>query len=188
MYEVAQAVDANAVSQGFAAGAALGYTADALAATPGTDARTHAVGLFCAQCHFGAYATNAAGAATNVNGSDSTMYTGHRVGADVVASTSWNSDSSISSGRTDIGQIAWKPATTCASCHDATYAASGNVAFPHGWGGSSMWLTNADSAASATQNTVAGANGVDLNVPQLSDGICLKCHVGDDTTGVGITF
>ena len=34
----------------------------ALAAINTADARTHAVGLFCAQCHFGAYATNAAGA------------------------------------------------------------------------------------------------------------------------------
>jgi hypothetical protein len=187
MYDVASKVDANAVAQGFTSGAALGYTADELAATNSTDARTHAVGLFCAQCHFGAYATNAAGAATNVNGSTSVMYTGHRVGADVVGGTSWNSDGSISSGRTDIGQIAWKPATSCNSCHDATYA-SGDVAFPHGWGGSSMWLTNAESAAAPTVDTVAGAGGVDANVPQLSDGICLKCHVGDDTHGVGITF
>ena len=51
-----------------------------------------------------------------------------------------------------------------------------------------MWLTNADSAAAATADTVAGAGGVDANVPQLSDGICLKCHVGDDSNGVGITF
>jgi hypothetical protein len=51
-----------------------------------------------------------------------------------------------------------------------------------------MWLTNAESAAAPTVDTVAGADGVDANVPQLSDGICLKCHVGDETKGVGITF
>jgi hypothetical protein len=51
-----------------------------------------------------------------------------------------------------------------------------------------MWLTNAESAAAPTVDTVAGAGGVDANVPQLSDGICLKCHVGDDTHGVGISF
>jgi len=187
MYDNAVAIDGKAVAQGFVSGAALDFTPDALAATPGTDARTHAVGIFCAECHFGAYATSAAGAATNVNGSASTMYTGHRVGADVADSSTWNSDGSISSGRTDIGKIAWKPATTCASCHDATYA-SGDLGFPHGWGGSKMWLTNAESAAAAPVDTVAGADGVDANVAQLSDGICLKCHVGDDTHGVGITF
>jgi hypothetical protein len=187
MYDVAVNVDAKAVSQGFASGDALGFDPIALAGTNTTDARTHAVGLFCAQCHFGAYATNAAGAATNVTGSSSTMYTGHRVGANVTASDAWNSDGSISSGRTDIGTIAWKAATTCSSCHDATYT-SGNTAFPHGWGGSAMWLKNAENASVSTTNTVAGVDGVSDNVPQLSDGICLKCHVGNDTTGVGITF
>ena len=192
MYDAADNIDDAAVAQGFAAGAALGYTADDLAAINTTDARTHAVGVFCAECHFGAYATSAAGAATNVNGSStSLMYSGHRVGADVVASTSWNSDGSISSGRTDIGQVAWAPATTCNSCHDAKYS-SGNTAFPHGWGGAApnfakMWLTSADDAATG-HTDVNAANGFDAGVPQLSDGVCLKCHVGDVSNGVGITF
>jgi hypothetical protein len=188
VYEAASAVESRAISQGFAPGAAMGFTPDDLAADPGTDARTHAVGIFCAECHFGSYAQNAAGASTNVNGSDNALlYAGHRVGANITNSTSWNSNGSISSGARNIAQIAWKPATTCNSCHDATYA-SGFTAFPHGWGGSAMWLTNAASADVSTTDTVAGANGVDANVPQLSDGICLKCHVGDDTHGVGISF
>ena len=187
MFEAASNVESEAISQGFAAGAAIGYTPDDLAAINTADARTHAVGIFCAECHFGSYSQNAPGAAANVNGSTSTMYTGHRVGANVTASDAWNSDGSVSSGRTDIGKVAWKPATTCNSCHDATYA-SGDTAFPHGWGGSKMWLTAADNASITTTDVVAGANGFDATKAQLSDGICLKCHVGSDTEGVGITF
>lgn len=190
IYDAAAAVDAKAVSQGFASGAALGYTADDLAAISTTDARTHAVGLFCAECHFGAYATSAPGAATNVNDSASTMFTGHRVGADVVGTASWNSDGSISSGSQTIGQIAWAPATTCSSCHDAKYDGSGDTAFPHGWGGAKMWLTAADDAGVTAKTKVNdGQDGFDASASQLSDGVCLKCHVAsDELSGVGINF
>ena len=187
MYDVASKIDAQAVAQGFTSGDALGYTADELAGLNTSDARTHAVGIFCAQCHFGSYAQLAAGASTNVNGSTSTEFSGHRVGETVVGSDQWNADGSVSSSALANTKVAWAPATTCASCHDATYAASGDTAFPHGWGGAKMWLTSADDAASA-KTDVTVANGFDATVPQLSDGICLKCHVGDANNGVGITF
>jgi hypothetical protein len=199
VYDVAAAVDARAVAQGFTSGQALGYTADDLAALNTTDARTHDVGLFCAECHFGSYAGNAPGASANVNGSSATEYAGHRVGANVVGSSSWNSDGSISSGRQDIGQIAFAPATTCSSCHDAKYA-GGDTAFPHGWGGATtigantyyakMWLTAADDAGvTAKSSVIDGQNGFDASASQLSDGVCLKCHVASGgTAGVGINF
>ena len=49
-----------------------------------------AVGIFCAECHNGAYSTVAAGATTNVKGSSATVaYSGHRIAADNF-NAAWN--------------------------------------------------------------------------------------------------
>jgi hypothetical protein len=189
MIDAVQAIDNRATTQGFAAGQALGGTIGTFAASNTTVLREQAVGIFCAECHNGAYATVAAGAATNVFGGTSVAYSGHRIAA--AATTNWNSTGGTSSGSQTIGSIAWKPATNCKSCHDAVDT-FGNVAFPHSWGGTKMWLMSAPDAGTATTalpyGTAAGS-AYNVNSPQLSDGVCLKCHVASGgTIGVGLTF
>jgi hypothetical protein len=192
-------IDTTAVAQGFTSGDALGGTPAVYAGTNNSTLREQAVGIFCAECHNGAYATVAAGAQTNVSGSSATSataFTGHRIAA--AATTTWNGAGAAGtiSSSAFTGSVAWAPATNCKSCHDATDA-FGAVAFPHSWGGTKMWLMSASSAAgpkTALPYGTAAGSGYSTSAggssPQLSDGVCLKCHVADaaGTTGVGITF
>jgi hypothetical protein len=202
MIDAITAIDLKARSQGFAAGAALNGQISDYANTSNTTLREQAVGIFCAECHNGAYATAAAGASTNVRGSDAVSYSGHRINA--TANANWNSSSDkvSSSARSGIA-VAWAPIdNSCKSCHDSldNY---GNAAFPHAWGtydgtnagtiaasGAKMWLLSAADAG-ATKAPVAPAGGGTFNTtsPQLYDGVCLKCHVASGgAAGVGITF
>ena len=184
MIEAITAIDHVAENQGFAAGEALAGTIGDYAAVNNATLREQAVGIFCAECHDGAYATAAAGAATNVKNSGTAAFSGHRIAA--AATTNWNADGSKSSG-TFTGTIAWAAATNCKSCHDADDQ-WGQPAFPHAWGGSKMWLTSAADAGSAKEADNKVAGGADDGL-QLYDGICLKCHVASGgTAGVGITF
>lgn len=186
------AIDHQAVNQGFVAGAALGGTIGDYATVNNDTLRGQAVGVFCAQCHNGAYATVAAGASTNINGSGTVAYSGHRIAA--TATDNWNVDHTKSSASTT-GTIAWASATSCASCHDATDS-FGNTAFPHAWGQDSagnptkMWLLSAaDAGSTKTSVGAAASNNYKTSPVQLSDGVCLKCHVAPgETAGVGITF
>jgi hypothetical protein len=183
------AIDLQAQNQGFAPGAALAGTIGDYASVNTPVLREQAVGVFCAECHNGAYATGAAGASTNVRGSDAAQFSGHRIAA--LATSNWNADGSKSSGRQDIGAVAFAAATNCKSCHDANDT-FGNGAFPHSWGGTKMWLMVASDAGAAKTalpyGTAAGSAYNDQS-PQLSDGVCLKCHVASGgTAGVGITF
>ena len=193
MIEAIQAVDFQAQNQGFAAGAALGGTVADYAGTNSSTLREQAVGVFCAECHNGAYATgvNGAGAATNIRGSNLVAYSGHRIGA--AATSNWNADGSKSSGNRTLGTVAWKPADNCKSCHDATDN-YGNVAFPHAWGGTKMWLMAASDAGAAETTLPFGSiatryNNYVTGAAQFEDGVCLKCHVASGGgAGVGITF
>ena len=116
--------------------------------------REQAVGIFCAECHNGAYATVAAGATTNVKGSTATVaYSGHRIAA--AANATWNVGNTVSSS-TFNGAIAWAPATNCKSCHDSLDI-YGNDAFPHSWGDTKMWLKSAASAGAAKTNLPFGS-------------------------------
>ena len=183
------AIDLQAQNQGFAPGAALAGTIGDYAGTNSPVLREQAVGVFCAECHNGAYATGAAGASTNIRGSDAIQFSGHRIAA--AATSNWNADGSKSSGNQTIGSVAWAAATNCKSCHDANDT-FGNGAFPHSWGGTKMWLMSASDAGAAKTalpyGTAAGA-AYNAQSPQLSDGVCLKCHVASGgTAGVGITF
>jgi hypothetical protein len=188
MIDAITAIDHNAVNQGFAPGAALAGTIGDYQNTNSSTLKEQAVGIFCAECHNGAYATGAAGAATNVRGSGSVAYSGHRIAA--AATTNWNADGSKSSGSYS-GTVAWAAANNCKSCHDATDT-FGNVAFPHAWGGTKMWLmsaADAGAAKTALPYGTAANSAFDAGRPQLSDGVCLKCHVASGgTAGVGITF
>jgi hypothetical protein len=196
MIDAVQQIEDLATSQGFAAGAALGASPFDFNTDTSTTLRESGVGIFCAECHNGAYSTVAAGATTNVKGSDTAAYSGHRVMA--VDNTSWNqpgniipgSASGIVSSSAFSGAVAWAPATGCTSCHDSQDI-YGNPAFPHSWGGTKMWLTAAANVGGAKVNLPYGTapnSGFDTGRPQLSDGVCLKCHVSNAGEGVGLTF
>jgi hypothetical protein len=188
MLDAITAIDHQAVNRGFNAGDALAGTIGDYASTNSSTLREQAVGVFCAECHNGAYATGAAGASTNIQGSGAVAYSGHRIAA--AATSNWNADGSKSSGLVQGQTVAWAAATNCKSCHDATDSL-GNTAFPHSWGGSKMWLTSAADAGAPSTNLPlgGGANAYNTGSPQLSDGVCLKCHVASGgAEGVGITF
>jgi len=188
MLEAITAIDHNAENQGFAPGAALNGTIGDYATIASPTLREQAVGIFCAECHNGAYATAAAGAATNVYESGTAAFSGHRIAA--AATGDWNVDGDVSSSAFPGGPVAWAPATNCLSCHDALDSL-GNPAFPHSWGGTKMWLTAAAYAGAPSENLPlgGGANAYNTGKPQLSDGVCLKCHVASGgTDGVGITY
>ena len=188
MLDAITAIDHAAVNQGFNAGDALAGQIGDYASTNSSTLREQAVGVFCAECHNGAYATGAAGATTNIQGSGSVSYSGHRIAA--AATANWNADGSKSSGLVQGQTVAWAAATNCKSCHDANDT-FGNKAFPHSWGGTKMWLTSAADAGAASENLPmgGGVNAYNTGSPQLSDGVCLKCHVASGgAEGVGITF
>jgi hypothetical protein len=189
-------IDTNAVAQGFTSGDALGGTPAVYSGTNNTTLKEQAVGVFCAECHNGAYATVGAGATTNIAGSSATVaYSGHRIAA--AATSNWNATGTGAAGAMSssafTGTIAWAAATNCKSCHDATDT-YGNVGFPHSWGGTKMWLMSAANAggpktALAYGTAVGSGYSVGNSQPQLTDGVCLKCHVASgNTAGVGITF
>jgi len=193
MIEAITAIDNNAVNQLFLpAGSALNGTIGDYATVSNTTLREQAVGIFCAECHNGSYAQAAAGASANVQLASTPWtaaqaYSGHRIAAN--ATSNWNATGDMSSGLYS-GTIAWKTASNCKSCHDANDT-FGNTAFPHSWGGTKMWLTSAANAGAASTNLDygGGVNAWNVNRPQLSDGVCLKCHVSSgNTSGVGITF
>ena len=193
IYSSMSAIETTAVAQGFAAGAALGATPATYQSTNTSTLREQAVGVFCAECHNGAYATVAAGAQTNVAGAGTAAFSGHRIAA--AATTNWNGPGNqVSSSALTGVAVAWAPATDCKSCHDATDS-FGATAFPHSWGGTKMWLMSASNAGAAkttlSYGTAAGSgyNPTSASAPQLTDGVCLKCHVaGGGAAGVGVTF
>jgi hypothetical protein len=190
-------VDALAVTQGFTSGDALGGTPAVYGNTNTTTLKEQAVGVFCAECHNGAYATVGAGATTNIAGANvaGAAYSGHRIAA--AATSNWNATGTGAAGAMSssafTGTIAWAAATNCKSCHDSTDT-YGNVAFPHSWGGTKMWLMTAANAAgpktALPYGTAVGSGySVGNTQPQLTDGVCLKCHVASgNTAGVGINF
>jgi hypothetical protein len=188
MIGVIDALDKQAQNQGFAAGAALSDITSDYAGLNEPHLREQAVGVFCAECHNGAYATGAAGASTNARGSDAVQFSGHRVGLTTVATSNWNATGNVQSSGDFQGTIAWAPATDCKSCHDATDNFN-NVAFPHAWGKTAaptkMWLQSAADAGATHANPTATW----ANLPQFADGVCLKCHVASGgNAGVGITY
>jgi hypothetical protein len=205
MITAIDAIDSNAQGQGWFAGQALGDQTATFASVSTPTLREKAVGIFCAECHAGSYSQVAAGASANIQdwsqSSTNTAlggYSGHRIGAS--ATSAWNSAGDVSSSsnwsestQSNIGAVAWLPATECQSCHAADDVFN-ESAFPHSWGGSKMWLlTGADSSQANKITPFAdpasfGAGGDPLQL-QLQDGVCLRCHVESGSgNGVGITF
>ena len=196
MADIISNLEFGAASEGFTA-SPLPHSLGDYTSTNSAALREEVVGVFCAECHEGAYVTGAPGATTNVwntaPGVAQTpgFYTGHRIGAGIETSPAWNADGSKSSGAFS-GQVAWAAADNCKSCHDATDL-FGNVAFPHAWGGTKMWLMSAaytgGPETSITPIVPIQDNAPSTQSPQLQDGVCLKCHVSSDgSSGVGLTF
>ncbi len=179
-----------------------------LATVNDTATRRAAVGIWCGSCHNNAYyvlgpsrsaAFGYAGTATAGTwsiASGTAGRTGHRVEA--LASDNWNVGNSISTSAKTSGRIAWAPATDCQSCHDASNGLTGvsaGTGFPHYTPNATRFLNVASSVvATAAPSGVnqPGATGIagteHARMYSLKDGVCLKCHRGTDTTGVGFDY
>lgn len=178
-------------------------TAEWVAGAPANIAaqRKQMMGIFCAECHVGAYATSAANSATNVHNAAAGFnpsLSGHRVGANVTASNNWTSGGGSSSAKSGTGlTVAFAPASDCWSCHDAKDAFN-NTTFPHSFGGSSFGLLSAaNNTAGKTAIAEGNAKGAYPGPGSATgagasvdvDGVCLKCHVSSNgTSGVGLSF
>lgn len=188
---------------------------DTLLGTSNTAAtREVAIGLFCQGCHNGSYQNGQAGTIGGLNGT--VLMTGHRVGADVVANASYNTGANTvinanlntTSTASYNGQVAWAAASDCKSCHDGAQFANGTggQGFPHFTQGAARFLNMSSSFAVADvpsqvsvsadasyAGTVTASADASWNYPavvefSLRDGVCLKCHKGTATTGVGQSY
>jgi hypothetical protein len=192
-----ESIDTLAAAQGFTGPVTGFYAADyesavEFAAHP--EMEDQAVGIFCQGCHDGSYAVTVKNASASTLDAAMTagQFSGHRVMASASGSTN-----------------AYAPVAGCPSCHDAQDGFGGQ-AFPHNWGvpsGAITWAT-VDGVLEATNQSMgwllvgeyAGATKTSNNGPMgklghagpdggtLSDGVCLKCHRGSATTGVGFDY
>lgn len=185
-------IDNTAAGSGFTA-------AEYRDGTVATGERSAAIGLFCAGCHAGSY-QNADANSQNGQG----IMTGHRVMA--TARGTYNGAGIGSTASTLTVPAAFASATECKSCHDADNG-FGEPGFPHFTPGAARflnagsYLNSSDTTAvgvSATADdgtfgvvagsTISSATGEPVAQYSLRDGVCLKCHRGSATTGVGLTF
>ena len=182
-------------------------------ATYSATTRVLATGAVCSRagCHensaFGIVTAGASLEVTGVTGLDSmdSHVTGHRVIASQTAT--WNADLSFPTSKTNL-TIAYAPVQYCSSCHDLVDDNNGGTpAFPHaingivdssaGFDGSwraAVWLT-AGAFAGDTRIAVGEYNASGEKAPAASaagpsilDGVCLKCHRGSTSTGVGFEY
>ena len=92
--------------------------------------------------------------------------------------------------------IAWAPSNSCQACHDQK-TSTGTYAFPHGYVNTAgtyvgevngqagyIWMTQA--ASSVASRTVVLRDSNQPNQTLSQDGLCLKCHVKDGTSGQGV--
>lgn len=133
--------------------------------------RDEVVSKFCSSCHpyyVGAYEGTHSGSLT-----DSNTYKGHIMTTDTASYGNGNANYT--------GQVAWAESYTCRDCHDAGSVNQGTGVhadnFPHYTTGLRFNLS-AGSVASATA-AAATAN---------ENGVCLKCHRQNGTTGIGFDF
>lgn len=143
-----------------------------------------------------------AGASSTLSGMGAV--TGHRV---VAANTAtWNLDARFPTSVT--GTVAYAPVSYCNSCHDLRDDNNaGKAAFPHaingvidaaagadGSGRPAVWLTAGAfagaprSAVSRYNDYAGGATVGEAAGSSILDGVCLKCHRGSATSGVGFDY
>ncbi len=164
--------------------------------------RMGAVGMFCVGCHSGSYQNASPSVAGNFsNGVYLGTKTGHRVMA--VANADWNVGGVISSSAKQTGQVAFANADTCIDCHDADNG-FGDYGFPHFTPGAARFLNSgsylgaadvgptgvsksADPAVSL-ETTWSGSSDAEEAQFSLQDGVCLKCHRGSASSGVGFDY
>lgn len=168
------------------------------------------IGLFCQGCHSGSYqnvdsatTTGGVGGAMSYGAYATTQKTGHRVMASV--SDNWNAGNSVSSSTKVTGKVAYAAADNCVSCHDAENGLDGDYGFPHFSPGAARFLNIAAYAGAPAEPagvSVSASAAVTTITPTspsaipeaggeftLRDGVCLKCHRGNDTSsGVGLDF
>ena len=90
----------------------------------------------------------------------------------------------------------WAPSNSCQACHDQK-TSTGTYAFPHGYVNTAgtyvgevngqagyIWMTQA--ASSVASRTVVLRDSNQPNQTLSQDGLCLKCHVKDGTSGQGV--
>jgi hypothetical protein len=95
--------------------------------------------------------------------------------------TTENGASPVMTG-TASGTRAWVASPQCKSCHNSS-SVNGTVvasAFPHFTDGA-RFLTSADTSVSGSTGATGALDG-------QYDGVCLRCHVSNSTTGVGRNF
>lgn len=172
--------------------------------------RYASIGLFCQGCHSGSYQnvdtadTQGGAPGALANGAYAAVQKkGHRVMASV--SDNWNAGNSISTSVKVTGKVAYAPADNCISCHDAENGINGDYGFPHFTPGAARFLNiapyaggpsepagvslSASSAVTTIAPTVPTSVGEAQGEFSLRDGVCLKCHRGNDTSsGVGLNF
>jgi hypothetical protein len=158
---------------------------------------------------------SASGAAATMGGITGELVTGHRVIA--AATSNWNDRDNnnvadnVGFTAAKTGTIAYAGVDYCSSCHDlADDNNAGKAAFPHAINGvvdsavgydglthrPAVWLTAGDFAGAAgTRIAVSAYNDYNAAAPAagaagggIIDGVCLKCHRGSASTGVGFTF
>ena len=134
---------------------------------------------FCSSCHreytSSADATIQAAIYNDPNGD---LYKGHPMTANLNTAAGAPLGNTVAAGT----QIAWAGSNTCRQCHDAGGVDQSGVSFnsfPHYTQGYYRFMT---------QGAFAGSVDASSNGAAATDGLCLKCHKGTSSTGVGSTY
>jgi hypothetical protein len=151
-------------------------------------ARDDQVSLFCTKCH--PYFTRDYNGKINIPTgfpiSDVGTYQSH------VMTTSGGTLGSYGNPQANFtGQAAWVASNQCRDCHDAGLTDQSQNAvgvitaqnFPHYTQNSSRFLLGALYSGASTATLIGSSES-----SAQADGVCLKCHKGSATTGVGFDY
>lgn len=197
------------VAAGIADTANTGVTAAdftiALGDTETNDQRTLAIGYTCGQasCHSNSAFVTKDGKAYNVAAPGGAPTAGRLSTHPMMDGNAQASlDTAFHGSYT--GKIAWLPSNGCSKCHALQDSTLSKAAFPHdrnvpgmaaGDKSNGVWLVGAADALSATYsvknheyNPDGSAAAIEYGFSTAQDGVCLRCHRGSSTLGVGRTF
>jgi len=152
-----------------------------------------AITTFCTQCHAAMFAQTSQDNqyATGPSGSDMSAYTGFThpmIHENTLGDFGSAAEEALGKGigNTILGAgqyVAWRESGSCRSCHGAGNTSEGGItsanSFPH-YTSAAYFLLSADNAQPGT--TVNNASFGD------QDGVCLRCHRGWQSQGVGLSF